>query len=145
MSPFDPLSTSQCPLSTPPFRLPVARQPNQINGHRSKSNTHRSRARRAARELLSSIEACLGPVSRGFYGRESRHRTCNDHRQPVHAARFAPVTSQCAAFWSVLVDRSLQSRETFRAQPTPRSGKRHGRHSDHRPPRPFCPRRISFQ
>ncbi len=33
----------------------VAGQPNQIDGHRSKSNTHRYRARRAARELLSSV------------------------------------------------------------------------------------------
>ena len=32
----------------------VAGQPNQIDGHRSKSNTHRYRARRAARELLST-------------------------------------------------------------------------------------------
>ena len=33
----------------------VAGQPNQIDGHRSKSNTHRYRARRAARELLNSV------------------------------------------------------------------------------------------
>jgi len=33
----------------------VAGQSNQIDGHRSKSNTHRYRARRAARELLSSV------------------------------------------------------------------------------------------
>ncbi len=33
----------------------VAGQPHQIDGHRSKSNTHRYRARRAARELLSSV------------------------------------------------------------------------------------------
>ena len=33
----------------------VAGQPTQIDGHRSKSNTHRYRARRAARELLSSV------------------------------------------------------------------------------------------
>jgi len=33
----------------------VAGQPHQTDGHRSKSNTHRYRARRAARELLSSV------------------------------------------------------------------------------------------
>ena len=33
----------------------VAGQPTQIDGHRSKPNTHRYRARRAARELLSSV------------------------------------------------------------------------------------------
>jgi len=33
----------------------AAGQPNQIDRHRSKSNTHRYRARRAARELLSSV------------------------------------------------------------------------------------------
>ena len=41
----------------------VAGQPNQIDGHRSKSNTHRYRARRTARELLSSVEACPGPAA----------------------------------------------------------------------------------
>ncbi len=34
----------------------VAGQPHQIDGHRSKSNTHRYRARRAARDLLSSVQ-----------------------------------------------------------------------------------------
>jgi len=34
----------------------VAGQPHQIDGHRSKSNTHRYRARLAARELLSSVQ-----------------------------------------------------------------------------------------
>jgi len=33
----------------------VAGQPHQIDGHRSKSNSHRFRARTAARELLSSV------------------------------------------------------------------------------------------
>ena len=33
----------------------VAGQPTQIDGHRSKSNSHRYRARREARDLLSSV------------------------------------------------------------------------------------------
>ena len=33
----------------------VAGKPNQIDGHFSKSDTHRYRARRAARELLSPV------------------------------------------------------------------------------------------
>jgi len=57
---FDRLGVSSevwCHLATHFGKLfsIVAGKPNQIDGHRSKSNTHRYRARRAARELLSSV------------------------------------------------------------------------------------------
>gem|GEM_PF-1558993 len=105
----------------------VAGQPNQIDGHRSKSNTHLYRARRAARELLSSIQACLGPVSCDFCCRDSRRRTCINHDRPLHAAHFFPCPSQCAGFGDVFLDRPLTSPETFRAPRMTRSGKPHGR------------------